>query len=294
MVSTPTTLLPGPVRVVTYNLREGGLDGDGVETGTGAIDTSRWKRQMQLMRLLHPDVLCLQEAKHFDRDNFAMAKATGQRLGMEWYLAPSRSHGSHLMTLVNPSRIRVRHFTPDAAEGKFHHTLARADLVDRATGWNLTVLNTHLDPFSPAHRVREATWMTEYGERDDVILAGDLNSEAPADPAVTSWNWLPKHLHSRHRFQNPDGTYAGSDRRALAALLHAGFRDPVTHLKFPSARTVGYWSPTERRDFRSDYVLPTQGVAPRLKGFQVLDTHNTRELSDHLPVIGEFVPPHQP
>ncbi|MEU2134170.1 endonuclease/exonuclease/phosphatase family protein [Streptomyces sp. NPDC018352] len=190
------------IRVVTYNLRGGGLDGDGVETGTGAIDISRWEQQIKL--LLKPAVLCLQEGKYYDRNDFEMARRTGQALGMEWYLAPSDSHGSHLVTLVNPRRVEVRRFVPDAAEGKFHHTLVRADLVDQATGWNFTVLNTHLAPLSPANRAREVTWLTEYGARDDVILVGDLNSEAPGDPAVTSWSWLPEELHSRHRFQNPD------------------------------------------------------------------------------------------
>lgn len=284
----------GALRVVTYNLREGGLDGDGVETGTGAIDTSRWERQIILMLLMKPHVLCLQEGKHFDRNAYEMARRTGEALGMEWYLAPSNSHGSHLMVLVDPNRVEVRAFKPDIAEGKFHHTLARADLVELGTGWEFTVLNTHLDPFSPANRAREVTWLTEYGDRDDVILVGDLNSEAPGDPEVTSWDWLPPKLHSRHRILNQDGTYAGSDRRALGALLHAGFRDPVKDLGFPPARTVGYWSPEERRDFRSDYVLPAQGVAPLLESWGVWDTHDTRAMSDHLPVYGDFVPPHQP
>ncbi|MFE3146537.1 endonuclease/exonuclease/phosphatase family protein [Streptomyces sp. NPDC059218] len=294
MGSEPALGARGDVlRVVTYNVCEGGLDGDGVENGTGAIDISRWEQQIDLMGRLEPDVLCLQECKYYDRGGFEMAKRTGQALDMEWYLAPSSSHGSHLMTLVNPRVVEVRRFVPDAAERKLHHTLARADLVARRTGWNFTVLNTHLDPFSPANRIREASWLTEYGARDDVILAGDLNSEAPGDPAVTSWGWLPKELHSRHRFQNPDGTYAGSDRRALSALLHAGFRDPVTHLGFPPARTVGYWSPSERRDFRSDYVLPSRGLAPRLKNLLVPDTHDTRAMSDHLPVCADFALSHQ-
>ncbi|MDV9197022.1 hypothetical protein R6M67_17070, partial [Streptomyces sp. Wh19] len=87
------------LRVVTYNLREGGLDGDGVETGTGAIDISRWEQEIDLMGRLEPDVLCFQECKYYDRNDFEMARRTGQALDMEWYLAPSDSHGSHLMTL---------------------------------------------------------------------------------------------------------------------------------------------------------------------------------------------------
>ncbi|MFE2936585.1 endonuclease/exonuclease/phosphatase family protein [Streptomyces sp. NPDC059278] len=282
------------LRVVTYNLREGGLDGPGVETGSGEIDASRWQQQMRMLLMLRPDVVCLQEGKYYSRHDSKMAKATAKALGMKWYLAPSRSHGSHLLTLVNPNRVEVLGFKPDAAEGKFHHALARVDLRERSTGWELTVLHTHLDPFSPANRAREASWLTEYGNRDDVILAGDLNSEAPSDPEVTSWDWLPRSLHSRHRFLREDGTYGGSDRRALAAILHSGFQDPVADRGFPPARTVGYWSPQERRDFRSDYVLPGAGLARRMKGWTVVDTEATRSMSDHLPGYGDFVIPHRP
>lgn len=275
-------------------MREGGLDGAGVETGVGAIDATRWEQEMKMLLTLRLDVLCLQEAKHFDRDDYKMAKATAEALGMEWHLARSKSHGSHLMTLVQPSRVAFRDFKADAAEGKFHHTLSRADLVERGTGWKFTVLHTHLDPFSPANRAqREVTWLTEHGKRDDLILVGDLNTEAPGDPEVKSWDWLPEELHSRHRFQHPDGTYGGSDRRAMAALFHAGYRDPVTHLKYKRARTVGYWSEHERRDFRSDYVLPAAGLARLTRGWTVMDTVETRRMSDHLPGYADFLLPYR-
>ncbi|MFJ2895832.1 endonuclease/exonuclease/phosphatase family protein [Streptomyces sp. NPDC087218] len=244
----------GVLRIVTYNLCGGGLD----RRGLGAVDTMRWEQQIILLLLLRPDVVCLQEATHYDRDNFTMAEATGQALGMEWHLTPSNSRGS-LMTLVNPRRLEVGDFVPVAAEGEPRHTLARADLTDRVTGWKLTVFNAHLDPLSSADRAREIALPAEYGTRNDVLLVGNLGSE------------------------EPDGTYAGSERRALDALIHAGFRDPVRHLGVPWARTAGYWSPDEQHDLRSDYVLLGRGAGPRLKDFRVLDMPETREVSNHLP-----------
>ncbi|MDK0519582.1 hypothetical protein [Streptomyces sp. ML-6] len=157
----PTGKEEGVLRVVTYNLRGGGLD----RTGLGGVDTVRWEQQIILLLLLRPDVVCLQEATHYDRDDFKMAKATGQALGMEWHLTPSNSRGS-LITLVTPRRLEVRDFVPVAVEGAPRHTLARADLTGRVTGWKLTDFNAHLDPLSPAGRARGVALLAEYGARD--------------------------------------------------------------------------------------------------------------------------------
>ncbi|MEU2133618.1 endonuclease/exonuclease/phosphatase [Streptomyces sp. NPDC018352] len=277
------------LRVGTYNMLNGGLDGwTNNDSSTRGLSSRRWQKQMTLLKLLNLDVLLLQEAKFFDSDGMAWAKATGKALQMEWRLARSGSHGCHLMTLVRPGRVSFRDFVPDAAEGKFHHTLSRADLVAEESGWNFRILSTHLAPFSPEIRDGEATWLTEFGAADDVIVAGDLNGMWPGDAEPTSWDWLPEELHSRHRRLNPDGTYGPSNRDALARLRNAGFRDPVSDLGHPWAATVGHWSDRESYPMRSDYILPAKGVADRLRALKVVSTPEVRALSDHLPVIADF------
>ncbi|MFF2331796.1 MULTISPECIES: endonuclease/exonuclease/phosphatase family protein [unclassified Streptomyces] len=279
----PTHALAGgelpTIRVATYNMLDGGVD---------TSSTKRWKQQMEMLNEVAPDVLCLQEAKHFDAGLGQMAKATADALGMYWEIAPSASHGCHVMTLVRPGRVQFRDFEADVAEGTFHHTASRAALVALDTGWEFEVIATHLAPFWPAKRSEEASWLTEHGKKDNVLLVGDLNSRAPGDPEPADWDWLPAHLHSRHRVLNQDGSYGPSDRRALAALFHAGFRDPVTHAQFPWAQTVGYWSEEERDVYRSDYVLASEGMAHRLVSWAVVDTAVTRQISDHLPCYADI------
>ncbi|MFI9040883.1 LuxR C-terminal-related transcriptional regulator [Streptomyces sp. NPDC053726] len=96
------------LRIATYNMLDGGIDG--FDSG-GDLSTVRWEQQMALLRdVVMPDVLCLQEAKHFDKDDDKMAGATAEALGMDWRLAPSASHGCHLMTLVRPGRAAFMDF----------------------------------------------------------------------------------------------------------------------------------------------------------------------------------------
>lgn len=256
------------LRLGTYNLLDGGGD--------------RWSAQAALLATLELDVLCLQEAKRWDADGFDRMLAFADILGMQPLFAPSRSHDCHLVTLYRWPRVRCLHFRRDVAEGRFHHAVTRAGFT--AGGIDFTVLNTHLAPFDGTTRATEAGWLTEYaaaGRR--VALLGDLNVQGLKDKEPPDWNVLPAALHSRHRKQLPDGSYGGSDRDAMAKLIHAGFTDPVEALGLPTPRTAGYWSPDERWDHRSDHILLAPGLAPMLTDFTVLDTEQARSLSDHLP-----------
>ncbi|MFE4829899.1 endonuclease/exonuclease/phosphatase family protein [Streptomyces sp. NPDC056672] len=289
MTGTPAGPPAAVLRMGTYNTLNGGRDPrrrkrrSFLRVGR-RYSHHRWARQMDMLRELDLDVLCLQEAKHW---GWYRLRATARALGMKGRLARSRSHGCHLVTLVRPPLVTFAQFAPDIAEGTFHHTVSRAELRVRGVDWTLRALHTHSDPFSPEDRAGEARWLTEYGGRDDTLLIGDLNSEAPSDPQPASWDWLPPHLHSRHRFQNPDGTYGDGDRRAMHALLRAGFQDPAD-LGFGRHRTAGYWDPTERYDHRSDYILPTRRMLETratLLSYETVDTELARTLADHLLLV---------
>jgi exodeoxyribonuclease-3 len=271
--STPSAaaLEVGTVRVGTYNLLNGG-GGD------------RWGAQMDLLASLDLDVLCIQEAKHWDRRRLAKVFGTANALEMQPLFAPSAHHGCHLVTLYRWPRVRCEGFDPDMACGNFHHTASRAELsVD---GLSLQVINTHLDPFSGQDRLDETAWLTEYaapGQR--TLLVGDLNTVGLTDQEPADWDQFPAHLHSRHRQIRENGTYGDTDRRAMAALISAGYVDPPVQLGIPAQRTAGYWSPEELWDHRSDYVLVAPVLAPSLCAYEVVDTAAARALADHLPVV---------
>ncbi|MFI1579422.1 endonuclease/exonuclease/phosphatase family protein [Embleya sp. NPDC020630] len=254
-------------RVGTYNLLNGGGD--------------RFPSQMAVLRAMDLDLVALQEVQHGTRDDHALECAIANELGMQTMLAPSASHGCHLVLAWNPVKLRRVGYTADAAEGKFHHTLQRVEFVVPDTGAPLTVLHTHLDPFSGDDREGEVRWLTEYaapGRR--TLLLGDLNTIGAFDPEP-DWSTLPAHLHSRHRLCREDGTLGLTDRRAIRLLDRAGFVDPFANLR-TGRDTVGHWDEKEdgiRR--RSDHILGS-GITFRAAG--VIDDPAVRRLSDHLPV----------
>ncbi|WP_406297457.1 endonuclease/exonuclease/phosphatase family protein [Embleya sp. NBC_00888] len=253
-------------RVGTYNLLNGGGD--------------RFPSQMALLRAMDLDLVALQEVQHGTRDDHALECAIANELDMQTMLAASASHGCHLVLAWNPARLRRVGYTADAAEGKFHHTLQRLEFVVPDTGAPLTVLHTHLDPFSGDDRESEARWLTEYaapGRR--TLLLGDLNTIGAFDPEP-DWSTLPAHLQSRHRLCREDGTLGLTDRRAIRLLDRAGFIDPFADLQL-GRNTVGHWD--EKEDGiarRSDHILGS-GLTFRTAG--VIDDPAVRRLSDHLP-----------
>ncbi|MEU0350869.1 endonuclease/exonuclease/phosphatase [Streptomyces sp. NPDC006237] len=265
-------LLPADrqLRVGSYNLLNGGQE--------------RWEDQVGLLGGLNLDVLNLQEAKHLDQKDSERVYATAERLGMQPLLARSRSHGCHLVTYYRWPRVQCLGFSPDGACGNFHHTALRARMRITGVREPVLLLHTHLDPFSPQDRLAEVQWLTEHaGAR--TLLAGDLNTPGADDEEPEDWDLIPAHQHSGHRLMLPDGSYGGTDRRAIRALMHAGFVDPPVHLDQPIPRTAGHLCPEQKWDHRADHVLLSPTLAPALHSYEVLDNTVTQQLSDHLPVI---------
>lgn len=199
------------LRVGSYNIMDGGED--------------RWAGQMDLLASLDLDVLGVQEAKHWERHDHARLHTTAAALEMQALFAPSKSHGCHLVLFYRWPRVNCARFQPDISGGRFHHTASRALL--EVDGLALQVLHTHLHPFAPSARLKEAGWLTEYAADDGLsLLIGDLNTSGLGDPDPADWEQVAAHLHSRHRQMLADGSYGGTDRRAMHALMNAGFVDP--------------------------------------------------------------------
>jgi endonuclease/exonuclease/phosphatase family metal-dependent hydrolase len=264
------------LRVGTFNVKDGG--DDRLFTGVS-----------QALAAQRLDLLAVQEAKHWDREDEYRARMLGRLLGMVPLLAPSRSHGCHIALYYRPATLTCLGWKPDAAEGKFHHTLARAQF-EAVGGQMLLVLATHLAPFSGERRLEEAGWFTEYaGTALPALVLGDLNVPGLGD-VDPDWDTVPAHLHSRHRLVDSDGSWGDSDRRAMQVLLQSGWRDAAAPAPGtgPAAPTVGHWPDSERWTHRSDFVLTNPRV--QVGHAWVLDTDLTRSASDHLPQLATLTP----
>ncbi|MEV4500876.1 endonuclease/exonuclease/phosphatase family protein [Streptomyces klenkii] len=274
-------LLDDGVRLVTFNIRTGGIDGEG--------DERRRQAQIEFLSALAPDVLALQELRGWEQGDWRRLWELAAALGMT-PLPPvlSRSgRGNHLALLVRPSTVRVLGHNVDAGRGSFYHGLGRARLLLRGE-LEIIALFTHLCFLGGAERLAEAGWLTGYadtyeGVEQRAVLLGDLNTIGVGD-REPNWERIPANLRSRHCQLTLNGQFGATDRRAIQLLSGAGWRDPFDLLGREPHRTAGYWSPDELLDHRSDFILVNQHLTGHVAEAVVHDTPLTRRLSDHLPV----------
>ncbi|MFB6394728.1 endonuclease/exonuclease/phosphatase family protein [Polymorphospora lycopeni] len=262
------------VRAMTYNIRTGGYDG---------ADQSRLAGVAAVVDRIRPDLLALQELRGFDRRRLA---GLAESWGMTGHLARSVS-GQPVAVLVRPP---ARIVAAGSVHRPFHHAAARVTVAtDRGP---LTVLGTHLQPYSGGWRVREAGWLTAparprrgTGGVPMVLLMGDLNSLDPWTDHRERIERLPPAYRGRHL------TRGAVDTRAVAALDRAGFVDlfrlagtgEVTHTA-PTTRGGG----AEFSGMRLDYILGTAPVAEMAQECRVVTGGDTEWASDHYPVIADL------
>ena len=219
---------------------------------------SRLSRIILLVERERPDVLTLQELRGFPRDAFEAAT------GMIGHVAPSLS-GQPVGVFVRPWLTITRR---SSFRWQLHH--AASAVTVRACGESLSVVSTHLNPYAPERRRREAVWLTaRLAHRGPVVLAGDLNSLSVPGP-------LPPGYRKRHL--GPDRKI---DTRAMAAFARY-FSDAWLEAGQGAGDTV----PTalkgaEFAPMRLDYVLLGGG----LHASSARVVRDDPLASDHYPVV---------
>lgn len=230
----------------------------------------RWEvrrsRLRALLRAEQPDVLGVQEALP------AQAAEVSAALGPSFHrvghgrLAGPRGEGCPLF--YDADRLELRGWrqvalsrTPDRPGSRSWlsvspRVVVEASFRDRRTGAVLTVLNTHLDAFSPWARLRQAQRVHDIAATSTVpvILLGDFNAPAGTAP----WRAL-----------EADG------------ILRDAWTAAVSRRTPPWSTFAGYRSP--RRGRRIDGILTSPALPVRRAGT------NARQYgggwpSDHLPV----------
>jgi exodeoxyribonuclease-3 len=270
---------------MTWNIRTGG--GDRLDAITRVI-----RRQA-------PDVLALQELRGFDRSRSRRLSELADAVGMRAYLAPSVL-GQPVAVLVRPpGRITAT----AAARWQLHHAAAVVTVAtDRGP---LTVVSTHLNPFSPDRRLREARWLlARYGPAPArfgrgpgwtgglaarvqrmIVVAGDLNALDPWSDHHERIARLRQPYRKRH-LRDDDQV----DTRTVAAFDAAGLGD-VWRV---AGTGDGLTAPTTRgggREFsgmRLDYVLASPPVVELASCARVVRGDETEYASDHYPLTVEL------
>ncbi|NES31749.1 endonuclease/exonuclease/phosphatase family protein [Micromonospora terminaliae] len=261
------------LRVMTWNIRTGGRDRDG---------TDRRDRIAAVVADQRPDLLALQELRGLDSGGGLAGLA--ERVGMAPHLARS-CFGQPVAVLVRPP---LRVLRASRVRRPFHHAAARVQ-VGTAAG-PLTVISTHLNPYSGGRRRMEADWLAAAVRRtggDLTLLAGDLNTLEPAVDHTARLAGLAPLYRRRHLRR--DGRTV--DTRAVARLLDAGLVDlwPRTGGGEPAGLTV----PTrhggaEFAGMRLDYLLATPALAATARAVRVVRGGDADSASDHYPVVADL------
>lgn len=250
---------------MTYNILRGGRDGE---------STARLEQVCTLIRQVAPDVLVLNECNEFERDGARTFHRLERELGMRGIFAPA-STGSHVALYLRSAQLlEVR-----LLERALHHTAIAARLISH--GQQLTVIGTHLCPFSGQARVAEAQHLCQLLGDEPLFLLGDLNSLSPHDASrLQPEAWLP-----RRRVRHELAGGGGLDTRAISVLQAAGLVD-LFHAASSGAPTALTRSCAGWQEYqvRIDYVFASGTAAASVRHTERVDSAVADAASDHYPL----------
>ncbi len=258
-----------PLRVMTYNILEGGQD--------------RLDVIASVVRAAQPDILGVTEANGWDDVN--RLHAVGDALGMRGVIGRATS-GFHVALLTRePWKIE----SSGAEFYPFFHAALWAKIrldADRV----LTAVVAHLNPFSPQGRLAEIRALCRHampGER--ALLMGDFNCMAPGDEVDPSVLELPRNILAR--FVKDGKEPIEFDRREIELAEWAGFVDVYRKLnkKKPgwTLMTTRYGAALRSR-MRIDFLFATPRFAQRAVSAEVIESVESRRASDHYPLTATF------
>jgi exodeoxyribonuclease III len=252
------------LRVMTWNIKNGGA--------------GRFGAIAAVIERQYPHILALQELQGLDSQRGRRMAALAEEVGMTPHLARS-AFGQPVAVLVRPPLRIVRHA---AVRWRLHHAAAVA-VVPTGRG-PLTVVSTHLNPFSPYRRMREARWLAARyrSARRLVVLAGDLNALDPGTDHADEVARLDPLYRRRHT-----GPGGGVDTRAIAAFEAAGFVDLWPRVGAGAGRTAptSEGGGAEFSGMRLDYVLATAPAADLAQAGHVVRGGPAEHASDHYPLV---------
>lgn len=254
---------------MAYNIFEGGAShGDRLEAILGLVEKQR------------PDVLALDECNGFADDGLRILYDAERRLGMRGILAEVRT-GFHIALFVRDIEILAAHRMTDW----FHHGALRVEL--RHPRGAVTVIATHLCPFSAESRVREAQYISSYVRHQHVVVMGDMNSISRWDAGQLDLTDMLPHRRCRHFVPGTNDI----DTRAMDVFEGAGLVD-LWHRAHPgeSGRTLPtpLVDGTQEPVLRVDYILATAPLAEKLRGCTVITDEAARTGSDHFPLVADI------
>jgi exodeoxyribonuclease III len=262
------------MRLITYNVWYG-----------FTLVPDRKKMFLAWMREQHPDVVSLQELNEYTPEKLA---EDAERWG----------HGYSVLLKEEgfPTGITSRYPIEDVRKIRegFHHGLIRARILD------VYFYVIHLHPGNWETRGREIGLILDdirrLPEDSRIILAGDFNTFSPVDSAYYAHGRLEPFFQSRDEGNTEKNLKEGKlDYAVIQRLLDKGFVDLEFQLRPDNYEFTGSF-PTliekegEHGDQRRlDYVFVSENIADQVVRANVVVNDTTWMLSDHLPVVADFL-----
>lgn len=257
------------MRLMTYNILEGGRShGDRLDAVTGIIAENA------------PDVLALNECNGFLDDGGRTTYELERQLGMRSLIAETRT-GFHVALFVRGHDILEAHPMVDW----FHHGALRVKL--RLGQEEITVMTTHLCPYSSESRVREAQYLASHVRDEHVVVMGDMNAISRHDVERMAIDQMLPYRKSRHVIPGTETP----DTRAMDIFESAGLVD-LWQSAHPGKDGATLPTPltddSSRPELRVDYILGTPALQKKLTDCNVLVTEATKAASDHFPIVADL------
>lgn len=255
------------VRLMTYNIQEGGGDGN------------RSKHLLAVIQRLEPDLLVLNEAVAWFPKH-ALADRLARLLEADYRIAPSASG----FDIAFFSRFPIRKMCHPPIRNRLFHALAWI-VVDPPGRAPLNLVGTHLDYREETFRVEEVRASLPHLApllAADTAILGDLNAISPDDPVM---GCKPDDLARTDTASLPEWFLDRYPPRAMPLLARAGWKDAF---RIRHANETGYTMSTSDPNARYDYILLSPSLAGKVSDVFVETGPPASNASDHFAVVADL------
>ncbi len=251
------------MKLMTYNILDGGIE--------------QTDLLIKIIRKQDPDILVLNEANTFEKNDNERLKYFSNRLNMPYY---------HLALCGDGDDYHVALFSKykwqDIVEIK---NLMRACIIAEFNTniGKLKVAGLHLTPYKEELRLPEIRSIVNHFKDNDLnIVMGDMNSLSKND------NYKANFIDEFNDKQKEKFTKDGQIKYEVIEIIkNSGFIDSAVYLNKNKDNTVPTLSNKDaaHATLRLDYIFVTKHLQDRLSGYEVIKNNDADLASDHYPVI---------
>lgn len=271
------------LRVITYNIW------NGFDYGR---DTTRELAFQEWVTFQKPDILALQELCGFTAETLA-------ELAKKW------GHPYSLMLKEDGYPVGITSRWPIRLIRKEREGMWHGMLQVETAGIDFFVV--HLSPSDWSFRHQEARLIVEALEavdHENYMVLGDFNAHSPMDYETLKQNqalraryqWSDARQSQYQNLRNGEWDFSVVSTFLASGLIDVtlAFTEPGERYSFPTPALAHIWqTPSEvaRNRQRIDYILTSFSLSRQCVYARVLNGPETARLSDHYPVVADFIRP---